>query len=307
MRSIEASITRQSKPRMKKITFLILLICAFAPSGFSQSATENYTDAAGMRQGHWTILGKMQKDKSYAAEAKVEEGVYKDSQKTGIWKSYYPSGKNKSEYTYVNNRPNGHAIIYNENGTKKEEGNWVGVRWTGEYHLYYEDGTERQSFNYNTSGQRDGKQVYKNPNGTLAIEVTVKAGKEEGWKKEYDANGNLIRETFFNGGVIDPAKTIEHPPVAGGKVAEDDKIDGEGEKAPIPPPDMKPPQGDFTGEGFFTLYRNGQITQKGTFHLKKLVDGESRIYDNNGMLVQIKLYRSGKYVGDAPIPADANK
>jgi antitoxin component YwqK of YwqJK toxin-antitoxin module len=292
---------------MKKFTFLILLVCGFVQAGFSQAATENYTDPAGLRQGHWTIFGKMQKDRAYADEAKVEEGVYKDSQKTGSWKSYYPDGKNKSEYTYVNNRPNGHAIIYNENGTKKEEGTWVGVRWTGEYHLYYDDGTERQSFNYNSVGQRDGKQVYKNPNGTLAIEVTIKAGKEEGWKKEYDANGNLVRETYFNGGVIDPSKTIEHPPVAGVKPAEDDKIDHEGEKAVIPPSDMKPPQGDFTGEGFFTLYRNGQITQKGTFHLKKLVDGESRIYDNNGMLVQIKLYKGGKYVADAPIPADANK
>jgi antitoxin component YwqK of YwqJK toxin-antitoxin module len=292
---------------MKKFTFLILLVCGFVQAGFSQAATENYTDPAGLRQGHWTIFGKMQKDKAYSDEAKVEEGVYKDSQKTGAWKSYYPDGKNKSEYTYVNNRPNGHAIIYNENGTKKEEGTWIGVRWTGEYHLYYEDGTERQSFNYNSVGQRDGKQVYKNPNGTLAIEVTVKAGKEEGWKKEYDANGNLVRETFFNGGVIDPSKTIEHPPVAGAKPPVDDKIDGEGEKARVVPPENKPPQGDFTGEGFFTLYHNGQITQKGTFHLKRLVDGESRIYDDNGMLVQIKLYKGGKYVGDAPIPADANK
>jgi antitoxin component YwqK of YwqJK toxin-antitoxin module len=292
---------------MKKSTFLILLMFS-AITGFCQDpATENYTDPSGKRQGHWTIFGRMQKDQAYGADAKVEEGVYKDSQKTGVWKTYYPNGKNKSEFTFVNNRPNGHAIKYNENGTKAEEGTWVGVRWVGEFHLYYEDGTERQSFNYNAAGQRDGKQVYKNPNGTLAIEVTVKAGKEEGWKKEYDANGNLIRETFFNGGVIDPAKTKEYKPAASVVKPVDDEIVGEGNKAPVAAATEKPPSGEFTGEGFHTLYRNGQITQKGTFHLKRLVDGECRIYDNNGMLIQIKLYKGGKYVGDAPIPPDANK
>ncbi|CAN5799321.1 hypothetical protein BH11BAC7_BH11BAC7_05370 [soil metagenome] len=294
---------------MKKATLFILLFLCSVLTAFSQeSTTENYTDPAGKRQGHWTIFGRMQSDKSYAAEAKVEEGIYKDSQKTGIWNAYYPNGKNKSEFTFVNNRPNGHAIKYNENGTKSEEGTWVGVRWVGEFHLYYEDGTERQSFNYNSVGQRDGKQVYKNPNGTLAIEVSVKAGKEEGWKKEYDENGNLLRETYFNGGVIDPAKTKEYPPAAGAsKVVKDDVIVGEGSKPPVVDIKEKPPTGEFTGEGSHTLYRNGQITQKGTFHLKKLVDGECRIYDNNGMLIQIKLYKGGKYVGDAPIPADANK
>ncbi len=292
---------------MKKAILFIIFIFV-AATGFSQASTdENYTDPSGKRQGHWTIWGKMQKDKAYAADAKVEEGVYKDSQKTGAWKTFYPTGKNKSEYTYVNNRPNGHAIVYNENGTKAEEGNWVGVRWVGDYHLYYDDGTERQAFSYNSVGQRDGKQVYKNPNGTLAIEVNLKAGKEEGWKKEYDANGKLIRETFFNGGVIDNTKTIEHATTATIVKAPEDPTVNAAEKPPVATAEMKPPSGTFTGEGPFTLYSNGQITQKGTFHSKKLVDGESRIYDSNGLLVQIKLYKGGKYVGDGPIPADANK
>ncbi len=295
---------------MKKATLLVLLMLCAVVTGFSQEASnENYTDPSGKRQGHWTIFGKMQKDKSYPGEGKVEEGNYKDSQKTGIWKAYYPDGKNKSEFTFVNNRPNGHAIKYNENGTKAEEGTWVGVRWVGDYKLYYEDGTERQSFNFNSAGQRDGKQIYRNPNGTLAIEVTLKAGKEEGWKKEYDANGNLVRETFYNGGAIDSSKTKEYPPVTGAsKVVKDDDINGEGEKAPEAKKEEKLPTGTFSGEGGpHTLYANGQVTKKGTFHLYRLIDGESRIYDSNGLLVQIKLYRGGKYVGDAPIPADANK
>jgi antitoxin component YwqK of YwqJK toxin-antitoxin module len=294
---------------MKQATLLILLMLCAVTTVFSQDPVNGgYTDPDGKRQGFWVITGKMQKDKSYAADAKVEEGNYKDSQKTGIWKQFYPNGKNKSEFTFVNNRPNGHAIKYNENGTKSEEGTWVGVRWVGEYHLYYEDGTERQSFNFNAVGQRDGKQIYKNPNGTIAIEVNLKAGKEDGWKKEYDANGKLIRETFYNGGVIDNSKTKEYATTAAIEKAPEDPTANATEKSPVATKDMKPPSGSFSGEGGpHTLYSNGQITQKGTFHLYRLVDGESRIYDSNGLLIQIKLYKNGKYIGDGPIPADANK
>ncbi|HET6991718.1 MAG TPA: hypothetical protein VFJ43_10360, partial [Bacteroidia bacterium] len=135
-----------------------------------------------------------------------------------------------------------------------------------------------------------------------------KAGKEEGWKKEYDANGNLVRETFFNGGVIDDSKTIVHdatPAVT--KAPDDPSLDKE--KPPVVNTEKeKPPVGTFNGEGGpHTLYANGQITQKGTFHQFRLVDGEERIYDSNGLWIQTKLYRGGKYVGDAPLPDDANK
>lgn len=265
---------------------------------------KNYTDPAGKRQGYWEITGSMKKDARYGAEAIVEKGTYKDSQKTGVWTEFYPNGNKKSELTFVNNRPNGHAIMYNENGTKAEEGTWVGTRWVGDYQLYYDDGTPRQKFNYNQLGQRDGKQTYIHPNGKVAIEVEMKAGKESGWKKEYDENGNLIRETFFNDGVIDASKTKTYDTTPSVQKAPEDVP---GPPAQTAPPDMKPPSGNFNGEGYWILYRNGQITMKGTFHSKKLVDGEERVYDKNGMLVQIKLYKAGKYVGDGPIPADANK
>jgi antitoxin component YwqK of YwqJK toxin-antitoxin module len=294
---------------MKKFTLLFCLILTSVFTVFGQEVGKNAVTPEGKRTGYWTIIGSMQKDPKFAASDKVEEGNYQEGQKTGVWKAYYPGNIIKSEYTYVNNRPNGHAIIYNENGKKSEEGTWIGVRWTGDYHLYYEDGTERQAFNYNQVGQRDGKQVYKNPNGTLAIEVTVKAGKEEGWKKEYDGEGHLLRETFFNGGVIDNSKTIEHNVPATTTVAvapEDPSLDKE--KPPVVKPTEKPPVGSFNGEGGpHTLYANGQITQKGTFHQFRLIDGEQRIYDANGLWIQTKLYKNGKYVGDAPLPDDANK
>jgi antitoxin component YwqK of YwqJK toxin-antitoxin module len=293
---------------MKKFTLLLFFVMsaglAFAVP--DTTANKNVVDAAGKRQGYWEITGSMKKDSRYAPNAIVEKGQYKDSQKIGIWTEFYPNGNKKSDLTYVNNRPNGPAVMYNENGTKSEEGTWVGTRWVGDYHLYYEDGTERQAFNYNQVGQREGKQVYKHPNGKVAIEVEMKAGKEEGWKKEYDENGNLVRETYFAGGTIDPAKTKTYSTPPPQKAPEEKDIN-KGNAPTVTDPNFKPNKGTFNGEGDWILYRNGQITMKGTFKNKKLMNGEERIYDNNMMLKQIKLYKDGKYVGDAPLPADANK
>lgn len=292
---------------MRISTLLLFFALVSGVNAFAGDSL-NYTGSDGKRQGYWIIYGRMQKNTAYAADSKVEEGRYKDSQKTGIWIAYFPSGIKKTEFTFVNNRPNGPATIYYENGKKSEEGTWVGTRWVGAYKMYYEDGTPRQEFNYSTAGQRDGKQVYKHPNGKVSIDVTMKAGKEEGWKREYDENGNLVRETFFNGGVIDPSKTIEHKKVEVKKSEDDPTAAGnKTETSTVVSANEKPPGTTFTGEGYFVLYSNGQVTQKGTFHLKKLVNGEKRIYNENGMLVQIKLYKDGKYVGDGPIPADANK
>ncbi len=287
---------------MKHFT-LLLLFTLFGSCVFAGDSL-NVVGVDGKREGPWIIYGRMQKDKSFAADAKVEEGRYKNGLKIGTWIFYFPSGKKKQQFTYVNNRPNGPAVFYNEQGIKTEEGTWVGTRWVGDYQLFYEDGTPRQKFNYNTVGQRDGKQEMYHANGKLMYELNLKNGKEEGWQREYDENGNLVKETFFNNGVIDNTKTKTYASTAKkSTLADEDKVKPE----PPPPAPPLPPGTKWNGNGPYTLMKGGQVSQKGTFSNFKLIDGEARFYDNNGFLIQIKLYKAGKYVGDAPIPADANK
>jgi hypothetical protein len=292
---------------MKKSTLLILFLTIFAVPAMvsAQETSGGSVGPDGKREGHWVITGRLANKPDYKPDAKVEEGNYKAGLKEGVWIQYYPNGNKKGEYTFVNNRANGPATTYFENGNKQEEGTWVVNRWVGPYKMYYENGTTRQEFNYNQIGKRDGKQVYRNPDGSLQIEVTEVNGKEEGLKKEYDEHGNLLRETYFNGGAIDPSKTKEYPRKTAAPTSTADKVDGAGAPPPPPPP---PPAGvKWNGEGQYTLMRGGQVSQKGVFHLFKLVDGEVFFYDDNGMLVQIRKYKGGKYVGDSPIPADANK
>lgn len=296
---------------MKKFIFSLVVLCVSLATAIAQTGdpATNQIDAAGKRQGYWKITAADKKVTGFPSPSSiVEEGKYVNSMKTGIWIEYYPSGTKKSELTYVNNRPNGPAKMYHENGNLSEEGNWVGTRWTGPYKLYYEDGKIRQEFNYNALGQRDGGQKYYHPNGKVAIEVNIKSGKEEGVKKEYNTNGELVQETYFNGGNIDAAKTKNYEPKKPESADAIKAPEEKEQKGSAPPPDagMKPNTGAFNGEGYWILYKNGQITMKGTFAKKKLIEGEERIYDKNGILTQIKLYKGGKYVGDGPLPTEGS-
>jgi len=299
---------------MKKFTLILLFIVCKV--GLAQSYeiynndTINFIDGEGKRQGWWIIFGRMKKDPAFKDDQKVEEGKYVDNKKIGIWKEYFPNGNKKSEITWENNRPNGYAIMYFENGQKSEEGMWKGSRWVGDYKLYYEDGKTRQDFKFGATGQRDGTQKYYHPNGKLAIEGTWAAGKEDGWVKEYHEDGSIKSEKFFAGGNIDAAKTKTYPPkggVATVSLSPEEKQMAKEESKPVDIKTEKPNKGTFNGTGPHVLYRNGQITKKGEFVNFRLKNGEERIYDNNGILFQIKKFEDFKHVGDLPLPTEDTK
>lgn len=301
---------------MKKLLLSLLVLVVTTATAFTQTASTqgqiNQVGPDGKRQGYWKLTAALLKLGSpWTPQQIVEEGNYVNSLKTGMWINYYSNGNKQSELTYVNNRPNGPAKKYFESGKLQEEGTWVGTRWTGPYKLYYENGNLRQQFNYNALGLRDGEQDYYHPNGKLAIKVTVKNGKEEGWMKEFNTNGELITETYYNGGVLDPSKTIHHDPTkpenANAGIAPEEL----GNKEPAPT--VKPGDGNevnigtFTGDGPWTLYnKDKQVTLKGEFKNWKLIEGEERLYDNNGKLIRIKRYENGKYAGDGPLPIENN-
>ena len=51
-----------------------------------------------------------------------------------------------------------------------------------------------------------------------------------------------------------------------------------------------------------TLYnKSKQITKDGWFKDNRFMEGKAFIYNDNGILTQIAVYKNGIYVGDAPI------
>ncbi len=290
---------------MKKIVLIsIFLFCKIAFSySFISPANDslNYTDANDKKQGKWIITGKMAHKPAYNDDQKVEEGMYQDGKKVGIWKEYYPNNALKSKITFENGRPNGYAIMYHDNGKIKEEGLWQMARWVGDYKLYYENGQVQQEFKFTAGGKREGVQKYYYESGQLMIEGNWQGGKESGVIKEYYENGDIREEKMFNDGNFDPATSHSYEPKKPVVV----KTSEEKQVSPpvIPQKTEKDNLGkQFTGEGYWKLYnQNRQVSKDGTFHDFKLMDGKNYFYNPDGILTRIAIYKGGKYVGDAII------
>lgn len=107
---------------MKKYILSLVVLCLTLANAMAVAGdTLNQIDAAGKRQGYWKISAADKKVSGFPTPGStVEEGRYVNSMKTGIWIEYYPTGKKKSELTFVNNRPNGPAKMYHENGNLSE-------------------------------------------------------------------------------------------------------------------------------------------------------------------------------------------
>ena len=290
---------------MKKTIIIFLFLSLNVSAYYAQTKDSiNVTDATDKKQGKWIIYGKTYHKINYADDQKVEEGMYTDGKKTGIWKEYYPNNVLKSKITYENGRPNGYAIMYHDNGKIKEEGLWQMARWVGEYKLYYDNGQVQQEFKFTAGGKREGEQKYYYESGQLMIVGNWAGGKEAGVVKEYYENGDIREERNFNDGVLDAAATKTYEPKQPVVV----KTPEEKQISPpvIPQKNEKDNMGkQFTGEGVWKLYNaNRQLSKDGTFHDYRLVDGKVYNYNGDGLLMRIAIYKGGRYVGDAVIEED---
>ncbi len=301
--------------RTSLLLFLLFLAChaGFAQAPVSKgkdSLNLNKTDDQGRRTGYWKVTGAIANRGEYAPNALVEEGTYDSGMKVGIWKLYFPNGVLHNRLTYVENRPNGYAIMYHENGKIYEEGLWKYNRWVGNYKLYYDNGNVQHEFNFNANGKREGKQVYWNEDGVKIIEGNWAEGHEDGVLKEWYDDGQPKADKFFDGGNLNVEKTKLYTPKTAlpekkPEVVVDPKLDTKvkaseqdlgGNKA-------QPVSGNATAiNGQATIYnKNRQVSKTGNFVNGKMVSGKIYIYNDNGILTRIAVYENGMYKGDAPV------
>lgn len=259
-------------------------------------------DENNLKQGFWRIFGKMKKLPGYEPEQVVEEGNYESSRKQGVWKNFFPNGKLKSEIAYVNSRPNGTYKTYFENGQVEEEGNWENTRNTGGFKRYHENGQTAQQFVFNETGKRDGKQVYFYENGQVMIEADIEAGKEK-FVKEFYEDGSIKAEKSFIDGELDVVNTKVYEPKT--PIKEDKDLANAPIKVVKADKNDEVNVGTFNGNGQHTMYnKDKQLSKVGFFENFKLMDGLNYKYDNNGILIVIEKYKSGRYIGDAPLPKE---
>ena len=293
--------------RMKKILYIFIpvFICSISVAQsvpkfiVFEGDTINVVDENNLKQGFWKIFGRMRKsERAYQPEQVIEQGKYKNSRKQGLWTKFFPSGKTKSEIEYKNSRPNGSYKTYFENGQVEEEGDWKNNRNTNDFKRYYENGQVSQQFAFNTSGKRDGKQTYFYENGQVMIEADIEAGKEK-FVKEFYEDGSIKAEKNFIDGKLDVANTKVYESKTPIK---EKKPEGVIEVVKVSK-DEYVNSGDFKGDGKYKMYNaNRQISKDGLFKSYRLIDGLQYKYDGNGILLEIKKFKDGRFIGNSPLP-----
>jgi antitoxin component YwqK of YwqJK toxin-antitoxin module len=287
---------------MKLISIVIFLFASAITFG------QNATNADGRRVGSWVVKGVDSKKPGYSEDAIVEKGRYENGRKVGVWITYFPYGKVKSEITHVNGRPKGPYKTFFENGKIEEQGNWALNKQIGNFKRYYENGQVSQNFTFNESGKRDGKQVYYHENGKVMIEGNWAGGKEDGEIKECFSDGSVKSVRVFNGGQMDESKSLfmNAPNASVAVKIEPEPVKDESNNIKVSQKvttsTAKPNTGLFDGNGQHTLYnRNRQISQKGTFRGGRLYTGKVFKYNDDGILTNLEMYQSGKYIGEGVI------
>jgi len=297
--------TETVESAMKHIitTSLFLLALAAPAIAFESGGDSNYIDETGQRQGYWTINGFMSNDRSYAPDETVEEGVYEDNRREGIWKKYWPGGKLRSQIAYQDGKPHGTYSLYYDNGLLEEAGNWINNRNTDEFSRYHKNGQAQQRFNFTESGKRNGMQRYYHENGKLQMEVNLVLGQEQGICRRYNEEGDVIEEKTFEKGIMVPGTLITYEDAPTKKpVITADPYDKQVGKPSIAVTDLPNAADSFKANGFNTLYnKTGDITQTGEFVKGKLHNGKWYKYNTDGLLIRVEIYKSGRFVGTGVI------
>lgn len=117
--------------------------------------------------------------------------------------------------------------------------------------------------------------------------------------KRWTPDGKLLQVAEFDNGVIDPANSRFIQPAP---KAEEVKADPKAEPAPPVTTEETTNAVLFRENGYNTLYdKQLRISQQGEFRDGRLYDGRRYDYDKDGLLVRIRVFKGGRYVGDAVI------
>lgn len=271
-------------------------------SSFSQINVEeniNKKDSNGKKQGKWVCLGKDRPKEGFPANGKIEEGVYKNNRKEGVWIKYYQDGvtpKLKGEYS--DNRPQGEYFKYFPNGRVMEQGNFTGNMYRDSLKRFHENGKLEYEANLNDQGKEQGSVKYFYSNGQLEFEYSAKAGIPKGKAVRYLENG-AIKEILFYGENGEVTKFEEK--VAEIQIEQVVNAEIKGEKAPK----INTPRTNgikFQPNGYNKVYSlNNEIWQDGNFKNGILWEGKVYEYDKDGILLKVKVYKNGIYHSDGQL------
>lgn len=151
------------------------------------------------------ILDGVQKN-FYTNGSVKNEITYVDGKKNGLTKNWYQDGKQSSETEYKDNKNIGSTSFYPDGSIRMRE---VLDEATGILHTeaYYTNGVLSHSFG--AKGNRKEGILTKNaPTGFKVAEATYTDGKNDGWCRVWNEQGELDTELFYKDGQIDRSQKM---------------------------------------------------------------------------------------------------
>jgi len=202
----------------------------------------------------------------------------------GYQKFFYPKGTISSEGIMINGNPDGYWKSYFENGKLKSEGNRKHFELDSTWKFFNEDGKLILEVEYK-NGRKNGikttnldreitKENYRNdikegmtriytPDHKLKMEIPFVNGLEQGFAKEYSADGNIISLIEYKRGFVIDRLTIN-----------------------------RKDKNNLKQGRWYTFYESGSVKQEGMYKDDKK-NGYFKEYTEAGDLISVS-----KYVND---------
>lgn len=222
--------------------------------------TINQLDSLGKQTSYWIITGDIYKRKGYADTAILEEGNYLNGRKVGDWIKYWPNGSLKQEAFYKNGRPNGFIITYHKNGRINEKGTWTRNHYINEFNAFYNSGCLRL-YQHHYADSTYSEYYFDDCDTTTSLK------------------GNL--ELSYS----------SYPGYEDKYINKEERLYYKSNKKISAPYFIEP-------YGHRTYNSDKQILMDGEFKNGHLWTRRHYIYNEQGLLDHIKVYKKGKYVGN---------
>ena len=197
------------------------------------------------------------------------EGIIKNGEPNGFWKSYYVTGVKKSEGKRTSFLLDSIWLFYDQTGDTIEKINYLLGKKNGYYYKYKKDAAEglyvwsKELF---AGDKKEGTAYLYFPDHKIKQTFTYNNGKKEGLSKEFDKNGNIITLLEYNNDFLVSRERIN-------------RTDNTGLKQGI----------------WKEYYPGGGIKSEKSFKDDQL-HGYYKEYDSKGRLTLTMLYENGSIV-----------
>lgn len=283
-----------------KPLLLVSISLFFSIIGFSQKESKiNVQDTCYRKQGYWIYYGKDRPNSGIPPDGKVEEGRYVDSRKEGTWIRYHQDGKTpKIIGNYQNNRPVGQFKKFDESGLLIEKGTFSKTIFCDSLIKWYSNGQLKYVAFFNNEGHEQGQVTYYYENGV--IELTYFA--ENGIPKNeihFTQNGDTLQQYKRSDRVFwTDAEKEKYEPSSSWVNAKKHN-----QKPPFADPTSLNSEKKILSPNSYNTLLNAdkEKWQEGTFKDGQLWDGKVYIYDRDGILLKVEVYKSGLYHSDGQL------